>query len=377
MTKRMIIMLVLVVLVFGGIFGFKAFQGIMMQKYMAKMGMPPQTVSTMLAAEQVWQPKLSAVGSLAAVRGADLSTELPGIVSAIHFKEGDDVKADTELLDLNTDSDIAKLHSLQAAEDLAASTYARDKAQFAVKAISQQALDASAASLRQAKANVVEQQALVDKKVIRAPFAGRLGVRNVDLGQYVSAGTPVVTLQSLDPIFVDFYLPQQALDMVAVGQEISLQTDAFPDQSFAGKITVIDPKVDVNTRNVRVRALLPNPGKKLLPGMYANVQIDSGKARKLITLPQTAITYNPYGNIVYLVEDQGKDAKGNPKLIAKQVFVKTGDTRGDQVAILSGLKVGDTVVTSGQIKLRNGSPVLINNSIQPSNDPNPKPHEQE
>ena len=376
MTKRMIIMLVLVGLVFGGIFGYQAFQGMMMKKYMAAMGMPPQTVSTMLATEQAWQPTLKAVGSLSAVRGADLSTEVPGIVSAIHFKEGEDVKAGTVLANLNADSDIAKLHSLQAAADLAATTYQRDKAQFAVKAISQQAMDASDANLRQARANMAEQQALVDKKIIRAPFAGRLGVRNVDLGQYINAGTAVVTLQALDPIYVDFYLPQQSLGMIRVGQEVVLNTDAWPDDPLKGKVSVIDPKVDTNTRNVRVRALLHNPDKRLLPGMAANVAIDSGQARKLITLPQTAVTYNPYGNIVYLVEDQGKDAKGNPKLVAKQVFVTTGDTRGDQVAILGGLKAGETVVTAGQIKLRNGSPVVVNNSIQPSNDPAPKPKDE-
>ena len=376
MKKRMTIMLVLAGLVFGGIFGFQAFKGYMMQKYMRAGGMPPQTVSTTVAGYQEWQPTLEAVGSLSAVRGADLSTELPGIVSAIRFKEGDDVKAGTVLLELNADSDIAKLHSLQAAADLAATTYKRDKEQFGVKAISRQALDASEANLKQARASVAEQQALVDKKVIRAPFAGRLGVRNVDLGQYVNAGTAMVTLQSLDPIDADFYLPQQALGQLRVGQEVTLKTDAWPGEVFSGTVAVIDPKVDPNTRNVRVRARLDNPDKKLLPGMYGSVDIVAGKTQRLITLPQTAVTYNPYGNIVYLVESEGKDEKGQPKLVAKQAFVTTGDTRGDQVAILKGVKEGDVVVTSGQIKLRKGSPVVVNNSIQPANEPNPQPKDQ-
>ena len=376
MKKRMTIMLVLAGLVFGGIFGFQAFKGYMMQKYMRAGGMPPQTVSTTVAGYQEWQPTLEAVGSLSAVRGADLSTELPGIVSAIRFKEGDDVKAGTVLLELNADSDIAKLHSLQAAADLAATTYKRDKEQFGVKAISRQALDASEANLKQARASVAEQQALVDKKVIRAPFAGRLGVRNVDLGQYVNAGTAMVTLQSLDPIDADFYLPQQALGQLRVGQEVTLKTDAWPGEVFSGTVAVIDPKVDPNTRNVRVRARLDNPDKKLLPGMYGSVDIVAGKTRRLITLPQTAVTYNPYGNIVYLVESEGKDEKGQPKLVARQAFVTTGDTRGDQVAILKGVKEGDVVVTSGQIKLRKGSPVVVNNSIQPANEPNPQPKDQ-
>jgi len=372
----MVIMLVLVGVVFGGIFGFKAFQNQMMKKYMSARGIPPQTVSTTVAQEQSWQPELSAVGSLSAVRGADLSTEVSGIVSAIHFRGGADVKADTVLVNLVADSDIARLQSLKAAADLAASTYRRDKAQFAVKAISKQALDASDAALRQARANVAEQQALVDKKMIRAPFSGRLGARNVDVGQYVNAGTAIVTLQSLDPIYVDFHLPQQSLSVVRVGQEVDLTTDAWPGKRFSGKVAVIDPKVDVNTRNVRVRALVPNPDKQLLPGMYASVVIDSGKSQKFITLPQTAVTYNPYGNIIYLVEDKGKDAKGKPKLVARQMIVTTGSTRGDQIAITSGLKPGDTVVTAGQIKLRNGSPVVINNSIQPTNDPNPQPRDE-
>jgi membrane fusion protein, multidrug efflux system len=377
MTKRMIIMLVLVGLVFGGIFGFEAFKSHMMHKYMSKMGAPAMTVSTIVASRQPWQPTIEAVGSLAAVRGADLSAEVSGIVSDIRFKEGDDVKAGTVLLELNASDTIAKLHSLQAAADLAATTYQRDKEQFGVKAISQQTLDAAAADLKQARANVAEQQALVDKKIIRAPFSGRLGVRNVDLGQYVNAGTPMVTLQSLDPIFVDFYIPQQSLSMISVGQKVEVRTDAWPGQEFAGAIAVIDPKVDPNTRNVKVRARLDNPDKRLLPGMYATVDVVAGQEKNLITLPQTAVTYNPYGDIVFLVESQGTDENGKPKLVAKQVFVTTGDKRGDQVAILKGVKEGDTVVTTGQIKLRNGSAVEINNSIQPTDNPNPHPTEEE
>jgi membrane fusion protein, multidrug efflux system len=377
MTKRMIIMLVLVGLVFGGIFGFEAFRSYMMHKYMSKAGAPPMTVSTMVAGKQLWQPTIEAVGSLSAVLGADLSTQVAGIVSSIRFKEGDDVKSGTVLLELNADDDIAKLHSLQAAADLAATTYQRDKEQFGVKAISQQTLDAAAADLKQARANVAEQQALVDQKVIRAPFSGRLGVREVDLGQYVSAGTPMVTLQSLNPIFADFYVPQQSLGMIRVGQKVEVKTDAWPGQDFSGAIAVIDPKVDPTTRNVKVRARLDNPDKKLLPGMYATVDIVAGQAQNLITLPQTAVTYNPYGDIVYLVEAAGTDGNGKPKLVAKEVFVTTGAKRGDQVAILKGVKEGDTVVTAGQIKLHNGSVVLINNSIQPSDNPNPHPTEED
>jgi len=372
----MLIMLILVAIVFGGIFGFKAYKGYMTGKSMASRGAPTQTVSTIEAGYQQWQPGLEAVGSLRAMRGADLSPEVSGLVSVIHFRQGEDVKAGTLLLELDASSDIARLQSLKAAADLTRTTYQRDKAQFQVKAVSRQTLDTDAANLKQALANVAEQQALVDKKFIRAPFSGRLGVRAVDLGQYLNAGSVIVTLQALDPIYADFYLPQKSLGMLKVGQEVTVKTDAWPGETFTGKLSVIDPKVDPNTRNITVRALLENPDKKLLPGMYATVDIVAGQARPLITLPQTAVTYNPYGNIVYLVESQGTAAHGKPKLVARQVFVTTGDTRGDQVAILRGVKEGDTVVTAGQIKLRNGSAVLINNSILPSNEPNPQPRDE-
>lgn len=376
MTKRMIIMLVAVGVVFGGIFGFKAYKGYMIGKFMASRSAPAQTVSTTTAGYQEWQPKLEAVGSLRAERGADLSPEVPGIVSAIHFKQGDEVKAGMLLLELDAASDVAKLQSLKAAADLAATTYARDKAQFQVKAVSQQTLDADAANLKQAQANVAEQQALVDKKFIRAPFSGRLGIRAVDLGQYLTAGAPIVTLQSLDPIYLDFHLPQQSLASIKVGQEVTAKTDAYPGQTFTGKVEVIEPQVDVSTRNVKVRAKLDNPEHRLLPGMYATVDVIAGAPVRHITLPQTTVTYNPYGNLVYLIEKKGAGLDGKSQFVAKEVFVTTGETRGDQVAILKGVKEGDTVVTSGQIKLRNGSSVVINNSIQPTNDPHPQPKDE-
>jgi len=376
MTKRMIIMLIALALLFGGIFGFKSYKGYMMGRMMAARGAPLQTVSTIKATYQAWQPKLKAIGSLRAIRGINLSPEVPGIVSAIYFKQGEDVKTGVLLLKLDASSDIARLRSLKAVAELAKTTYRRDKAQFRIKAISQQTLDMSAANREEALANVAEQQALVDKKFIRAPFAGRVGIRAVDLGQYLNAGSAIVALQALDPIYLDFYLPQQALAKIKVGQKVRVETDTYPGQIFSGRIEVIEPRIDTATRNVKVRARLNNPGRKLLPGMYATVNIISGKPRRHITLPQTAISYNPYGNLVYLVQERGVDKHGKARLVAKQVFVTTGTTRGDQVAILKGVKEGDIVVTSGQIKLRNGSPVVINNSVQPSDNPNPKPEDE-
>jgi membrane fusion protein, multidrug efflux system len=376
MTKRMLLMLVFAGVVFGGIFGYEAFKGHMMKKYMSSMGNAPQTISTMVAGFEEWQPKLEAVGSLRAVQGVEVSPEVTGTVSAIHFKQGEDVKKGKVLVELVADNDIARLHSLQAAANLARTTYERDKQQLEFKAISQQALDVDAANLRQAEAAAAEQQALVNKKFIMAPFSGRVGIRDVSVGQYLSAGTPVVSLQALDPIYLDFSLPQKNLSIIETGQKVSAMTDSYPDDHFSGKVAVINPEVDTSTLNVKVRAELRNPHHRLLPGMYATVDISAGKPQRYITLPQTAVTYNPYGTIAFLVEKQGTDNKGNPKLVAKQVFVTTGDTRGDQVAVLSGIKEGDTVVTAGQVKLHNGSPVVVNNEVQPSNEPNPQPQEE-
>ncbi len=373
MTKRMAIMLLLVGALLGAIFGFQAFKARMVKKFMASQGTPVQTVSTITASEQAWQPQIEAVGSLTARQGTDIAPEVSGIVSRIHFKSGEEVRAGTLLLELNAVSDIAQLHALEAAAELAKSTYARDLQQYQDRAVSQATLDTDRATVKGTSAQVAQQQALVDKKLIRAPFAGRLGIRAVDLGQYLNAGTKIVTLQALDPIFVDFYLPQKSIGRIKVGQSVGARADAFPGQTFAGEISAIDPKVDPSTRNVHVRAAIHNPRHLLLPGMFAIADIQAGPPSRQITLPQTAISYNPYGNLVYVVEENGKAPDGRPRLVARQKFVTTGATRGDQVAIAKGIKAGDVVVTSGQIKLRNGSPVVINNAIEPANDAAPKP----
>ena len=369
-------MLIVVGLILGGIFGFISFKGRMIKEYMSSQGVPLQTVSTITANTLEWSPKLEAVGSLQAAQGANMSAEVAGIVEKIYFKQGDNVKAGTPLLQLRAYDEIAKLESIKASAQLAKITYNRNQAQFSVNAISKQTLDIDKASLDVAIANVGQQQALVDKKLILAPFTGRLGIRLVDVGQYLEAGTAISTLQALDTVFVDFFLPQQALESLKIGQKVTLKTDAYPAQTFTGDITVINPKVDINTRNVQVRATLNNPDHKLLPGMYATVTIATGLAHRYITLPRTTITFNAFGSTVYRVDANGQDATGKPKLIAKQSFVTTGDTRGDQIAILTGVNEGETIVTTGQIKLRNGSPVIVDNSIQPSNDATPQPKDQ-
>jgi membrane fusion protein, multidrug efflux system len=367
MVKRMIVMLIGVGVVLGGFFAFQNFKSHIIGQVMASMANPPQEVSTTTAGLQDWQPQTQAVGSLRAVNGADLSLEVSGVVDKIDFNSGDDVAAGATLLRLRADDDAAKLQALQATADLAQVTYDRDLKQLKAQTASQAIVDNDKFNLRNAQAQVGQQQAMLDKKVLRAPFAGHLGIRAVDLGQYLNAGTVVVTLQALDPIYVDFFLPQQELDRIRIGQPISARIDTWPDQHFPGKITAINPLVDTGSRNVQVRATLGNPDRRLLPGMYATVEIETGSPEAFITLPQTAIAYNPYGSTVYVI-DQSSGAR-----TARQTFVTTGATRGDQVAVLTGVKQGDEIVTAGQMKLHNGSTVLINNSILPTADAAPLP----
>jgi len=369
----MVIMLAVTGLVLGGVFGFEAFKSVMIGKFMATLANPPQTVSTMVAASQEWRSQLEAVGSVRAVNGANLSAQVAGTVSAIHFESGADVKKGDLLLELLAEDDIAHLNALKATVALARITYERDSNLVKTKAVSQQTVDTDKGNLMNAEALAAQQQALVDYKSIGAPFSGRLGIRQVDLGQYLAAGTAIVSLQQLDPIYIDFYLPQQALAQIKVGQAVSGKIDTYPGQIFAGTISAINSQVDTTTRNVQIRATMQNQNNLLLPGMFATVEIDTSMPQRYVTLPQTAVAYNSYGNIIYLVDDKGKDAKGQPQLVARQTFVTTGATRGDQVAVLSGIKDGDVVVTAGQIKLHNGSPINVNNDLKTPNDPNPKP----
>jgi membrane fusion protein (multidrug efflux system) len=382
MVKPLIIVVLCVVLVIGGVFAWQAFIGKMIGKFMAQAASAPQTVSTVVAKKTTWQDQIRAIGSLRAVRGADLSAQASGVVDKIAFDSGNDVPAGKVLLHLMPNDDYAKLEQLQASAELAEQTLKRDREQFAAEAISQATIDTDVSTLKSAKAQVVAQQALIEEKIVKAPFAGRLGIRQVDLGQYLAAGTTVVTLQALDPMLIDFYVPQQALEHLKVGQAATASVDTFPGESFQGTVESINSKVDNASRNVQVRASFKNADKRLVPGMFATVSIDSGESTTQITVPQTCITYNPYGDTVYvLVHATGADAKNadakgtdaKPQDTVEQRFVKLGPTRGDQVSILSGVNEGDVVVSAGQIKLRNGSPVVVNNSVQPTDDINPTP----
>ena len=251
--------------------------------------------------------------------------------------------------------------------------YERDKKQLAIQAVSQATVDADSADLKSKKALAAQQAALIDKKSIRAPFAGKLGITTVNPGQYINPGDKIVTLQTLDPIYIDFYLPQQELSRIAINQKLSVTADRYPGQTFGGRITAINPRVDSDSRNIQVEGMLSNPRQLLLPGMYASVEIAAGQKSDYITLPQTAISFNPYGNTVFVVEQGETGPDGKARLTAKQKFVTTGARRGDQIAVLEGIKEGDLVVTGGQLKLRSGSVVIIDNRISPTNEPAPKP----
>lgn len=335
---------------------------------------PPASVSTAKAVFEEWMPRMEVVGTFQPFRGADLSVEVPGIIDEVNFDSGGNVAAGAPLIKLRDNDDVAKLRTLEAARDLAKSNFDRDKAQLDRMLIARAQFDVTAANLQSYEAQVAEQQAIVAKKTLSAPFAGQLGLRAVNTGQYISPGTVVVTLQALDPIYLDFFLPQQVLDQAKVGQEVTVRVDAYPQTTFTGRISTIDPKVDTATRNVAVRATLPNRDRRLLPGMFATAEILTGAPQRFITLPQTAITFNPYGNMVFRVTEQA-GADGKQSLVARQTVVTTGQTRGDQIAVLSGLNEGDLIVSAGQTKLQNNSPITVNNAVQPTNDPNPQPRE--
>ena len=376
LQRRMTIMLCAVFLLLGLIFTFNQLKTFMIKYFISGMGLPPATVSTMVVGSSEWQPQLSSVGNVRAFRGVELSTEIGGLVQTVPIKSGQDVKEGELLIKLNDASDVAQLNSLKAMADLAKVINERDAQQLVIQAISKNVFDSSKADAKSKQAQVEAQAALVAKKNLKAPFSGRVGIVSINPGQYVNSGDKLFTLQTLDPIFVDFTLPQSNAEQIQVGQDVVVTTDAFKDASFTGKITAVSPKVDTNTRNIQIEAQIANPDKKVLPGMFANVNIKLGNQVKLLTLPQTAVTYNPYGSTVFIAKDTGKkDKKGKPTLEAQQVFVTTGSTRGDQVAILKGINEGDTVVTSGQLKLKNGTPLMINNKVQPANSPDPRPQE--
>ena len=332
---------------------------------------PVQTVSAVEAVRTPWHSAVDAVGDLRAVRGADLSAETAGIVAEIDFTSGADVRAGTVLLRLRLNDEPGRLAQLRADADLAALNLNRDRREFQAQAVSHAVVDTDTATLAADRAQVDAEQALIEEKIVRAPFDGKLGVRQVDLGQYLQPGTAIVTLQALDPIYVDFYLPQAQLGYVAAGATVEVTVDTYPGRVFTAHVSALAPKVDAASRTAQVRATIANPDHALLPGMFAQVRLRTGAARSLVTLPQTAVTYATFGDTVFVVVP----GRGGRR-VARQVLVRTGPSRGEQVAILSGLSGGETVVTAGQIKLHEGTPVEIDNAVPMGARAQPNPPEE-
>jgi membrane fusion protein (multidrug efflux system) len=335
---------------------------------------PPEAVTTIMAQQQQWPATLGVIGTAAAVQGVTVSADLPGVVDRIAFDSGKPVREGNVLVELDTRQERAQLAAAQAQRDLARLNF--DRLQGLVKegVISQAEYDKAAAEQRATEAGVAEIRATIERKTIRAPFSGILGIRQVNLGQYLSGGGAVVSLQALNPIYVNFGVPQQAGIKTRVGQRLRVTSDDLAGVDFEGRVTAIDSIVDERTRNVQVQATLANPQGRLRPGMFVKVDLAMGAARPVITLPASAISYAPYGDSVFVVADL-KDQNGHTYRGVRQQFVKVEGTRGDQVAVVSGINPGDEVVTSGVFKLRNGAAVQVNNKVQPGNNPTPNPED--
>ena len=366
MNARMLIMLVACGLVFGGIFGFKWFGNRMMNQFFDSAPVPTVTVSSASAFEDTWSQYLSAVGTVRAVKGTDVTTESSGIVDSIQFESGDLVEAGAIIVTLDRSTDLAELAALEAQAELSRQELARARSLFDSRAVSQSELDSRAAAAAAAEANVAAQRARIARKVIRAPFRGELGIRRIDLGQHISPGTPIVSLQSLDPIYVNFKMPQQMLRQLRPGLSISIRVDELARKVMHGEITAIEPAVDISTRNFEAQATLANPDRTLRPGMFAQVEVNLGRSESVIVVPQTAVSFNSYGDSVWVITGSDGDRT------AERRVVKTGERRGDLVAV-TGLAAGEEVASSGLLKLRNGVPVNINNDIQPSAESLPQP----
>jgi membrane fusion protein (multidrug efflux system) len=374
MRKRMILMLTTVA-VFIAAIGTVKYQQI--QAAIAQGSSyqpPPEAVTTIVAREDQWQATLTAIGTVAAVHGVTVSADLPGIVQKIAFESGKKVRAGEVLVLLDLSQERAQLAAAEAQRDLAEISFKRMRG-LREKGVSSQAeFDRATAESRQAEARVAEIQAIIERKTIRSPFSGVLGIRQVNLGQYLAGGAPVVPLQSLDPIYVNFAVPQQEVGKLRVGAEVRVTAEGMMGIESTGKITAINSIVDEATRNVQIQATFDNPQGKLRSGMFVQAHVVLGAAEPVVALPASAINYAPYGDSIFIVQDT-KGPDGKPYLGVRQQFVKLGSTRGDQVALVSGVAPGDEVVTSGVFKLRNGAAVLVNNEIQPSNDPAPQPED--
>jgi membrane fusion protein, multidrug efflux system len=372
MAKRMVLTLVITLAIVGalGFVKFKQIQTAIAQG--AAFQPPPEAVTTIVAKEEQWPATLSAIGTMAAVQGVTISADLPGTVEKILFQSGESVRTGQVLAVLDTRQEQAQLATIDAERELAHVTFDRMQGLLNERVISRAEFDRATADYRQSDARAGEIRATVQRKTIRAPFSGILGLRQVNLGQYLAGGEALVTLQSLNPIYVNFGVPQQTAGQIPNGRVVRITTDDGAGATWTGRVTAIDSLVDETTRNIKVQATLANPDGKLRPGMFVRTEVTLGPQQSVLALPASAISYAPYGDSVFVVADL-KDDSGRAYRGVRQQVVTLGPSRGDQVAVLSGIKAGDEVVTSGVFKLRNGAAVQINNTVRPANSPVPKP----
>jgi len=336
-------------------------------------GMPPTTVTSVEVKQENWPPLLSAIGSVSAVQGATISSELPGTVADVGFESGAVVKKGALLVRFDTSAEEAQLRSADADTELAKADLERARDLAARKVISKAELDTAESKFKQKSAMTENMRAIIAKKTMQAPFDGIAGIRMVNIGQMVKAGDQIVPLQSLDPVYVDFALPQQRLAELTTGLEVNMRTDAFPGRVFRGTLTAINSAVDVATRNVTLQATFPNSDHMLRPGMFAKVDVVLPRKEPVLAIPATAISYAPYGDSVFVIEKKKDEKSGKESQVIRQQFIRTGETRGDFVTVTQGLNAGETVVSSGVFKLRNGMPVVINNELAPKPELSPVP----
>lgn len=351
--------------------GIKALQIVKMMK--SPMQMPVTTVTSAVAKEEDWAPTLSSVGSISAVQGAMVATELAGVVSQVAFENGGVAKKGDLLVQLDASAEEAQLHSAEADLELARSDVDRSRDLAARKVISKAESDAAESKLKQKEGSVDQMRSMMTKKTLRAPFDGALGIRQVNIGQMVNAGQQIVALTSLDPVYVDFALPQQYLSQLSPGLDVRVLTDAIPGREFHGKLTAINSMVDTSTRNVALQATLQNPDHALRPGIYGKVEVVLPEKTRTLVIPGSAVSYAPFGDSVFVIEKKKDPKTGQESQTIRQQFVRIGEARGDFVAVTNGLKAGDTIVGTGVFKLRNGMAVTINNDLAPKPQLNPTP----
>jgi membrane fusion protein (multidrug efflux system) len=374
MAKRMVLMVVIMLALVGGL-GFVKFKQVEAAIEQGKnFKIPPTAVTTVVVKKETWPSTLSVIGTAAAIQGVTVSADLPGTIDKIHFESGERVKEGDILVELDIRQERAQLASLEAQRDLAKINYGRAQELVKQGVIARQDFDNATSQQKATEAQVGDIKAAIARKTIHAPFSGVLGIRQVSLGQYLAAGQAIVSLQTLSPIYVNFGVPQQDMGRMIPGHVLRVTNSDLPGMGFTGRITALDSVISEQTRNIQVQAIVTNKENKLRPGMFVQVELPMGSPREVVPLPGSAINYAPYGDSVFIVTDM-KDPKGNSYRGVRQQVVKIEGSRGDQVAIVSGLNPGDEVVSSGVFKLRNGAPVVINNTVKPNNDAAPKPEE--